>query len=158
MGRVLARIVTIQTELLEELSDIDRDVQELVDRRAVVTALLVRCRDAMGGIGNPYIPRVPLPTEIDAEPSGTQPVSGPELRSALRHILRTAGRELTIGELHRGLLARGMRAPDPTSHSISNALGVEVGRGTIRRTRPGAYVTAEEHEPAPAPSREPLEA
>lgn len=142
-GRVLARVIEVQAELLDELSDIDRDVQELVDRRAVVGELLGLCRDALGGVGSPYLRRVPLPGELDARPAGTRVVTGPELRSALRTVLRATGRALTIDELHRSLLARGVRAPDPVSRSISNALGIESGRGTVRRVRRGIYSLAD---------------
>jgi hypothetical protein len=83
-----------------------------------------------------------LPGELDAQPERTTVVRGEALRSALRYVLEAAARPLTVAELHRGLLARGLRPPGRASHAISNALAVEVGAGRAARDHKGVYRVA----------------
>ncbi len=142
-GRVKARILAIQADLVEKLRVIDEHVQELVDRRSVLVDGLRQCRDALGGKDLRFACREPLPGEVHATPIGTREVRGADLRDALRRILREAARPLTIEEADRGLRARGMHAPAPVAKLISNAFATEVRRGRARRVGLGEYVSAE---------------
>lgn len=140
-GRVKARILEIQQELVDELRSVDDDVQELVDRRAVIVDGLRQCRDALGGRDLRFACREPLPGEVHATPLRTREVRGADLRDALRRVLREAGRSLTIEEADRGMRARGMHAPTPAAKSISNALAIEVRRARVERVGWGEYVS-----------------
>jgi hypothetical protein len=55
-------------------------------------------------------------------------------------LLRSAERPLTLPELYRSLLARGLHVEDRPSHALSNALRAAVANGDVRRLRPGIYV------------------
>lgn len=141
-GAKRARIREIQAELLAELQEIDAEVQRLVDRRSIVVDGLHRCRDAISGPETPHVKRDPLPRDLDTEPRGTVELRGNELRDAIRHVLRAAGRPLTLGEVRRGLLARGLRPPGRASKTISDALAVEVRQGRAERLRRGEFAAA----------------
>jgi hypothetical protein len=140
-GRVRERVLEIQRGLLEELASLDEAAQRMVDRRAVVVDGLRQCRDALGGVGIKFAPRPSLPGDVDAAPEGTRELSGRRLRAALVAQLRAAGRSLTIEELHRGLLVRGVRPRRPPAKTISNALSVEVRCGRVLRVRRGEYAS-----------------
>jgi hypothetical protein len=140
-GRIRDQILARRAALLEELSALDRQVDLLVRRRHEITEELRTCRDAMGGIGNKWMPRDPLPGELDAEPSGSRTVAGRELRSALRQLLARSPRPLSIDEIHRGLLARGLRPEGRASKAISDALRWEIRNGRAGQVRRGEYVS-----------------
>ena len=138
-GAKRVRIREIQAELLAELQEIDAEIQRSADRRSVVVDGLRRCRDAISGPETPHIKRDPLPRDVDTEPRGTVELRGHELRDAIRHVLRAAGRPMTVGEIHRGLLVRGFRPARRASKSISDALAVERRRGRVERLRRGEF-------------------
>lgn len=138
-GAKRVRIREIQAELLAELQEIDAEIHRLADRRSVVVDGLRRCRDAISGPKTPHIKRDPLPRDVDTEPRGTVELRGHELRDAIRHVLRAAGRPMTLGEIHRGLLARGLHPPRRASKTISDALAVEVRQGRVERLRRGEF-------------------
>jgi hypothetical protein len=139
-GRIREQIVQRQTELVASLRELDGLVERLVERRAELVEGLRICRDAMGGVGTVWMPRDPLPGEVDAVPTNTRPIGGAELRAALRQILACSERPLTVSELHRGLLARGLRPAGRASKCISDALRWELRRGSIEQVRRGEYV------------------
>lgn len=64
-------------------------------------------------------------------------IRGEELRAAIRAVLEAAARPLTVGEIHRGLVARGVRPGGRSSHAISNALAVEIRAGRAARDHRG---------------------
>jgi hypothetical protein len=140
-GRILEEIRARQEELVGELRHLDEEVDRLVERRHEIVMDLRRCRDAVGGVGIRWMPREPLPGEVDAEPRGTRALRGGDLRSALRQILAASSRGLTIDELHRGLLARGVRPSGRASKAISDALRCEVRHGRVDQVGRGEYVS-----------------
>ena len=141
-GVVKQDIEGIQADLIAELWGVDREVERLLRRRHEVVADLRRCRDALGGIGNKWLRRIPMPSDVDAEPEGTAPIAGSDLREMLVELLRSAERPLSLSELYRALLARGRRVAGRPSHTLSNALRTAVRYGDARRTRLGVYEAA----------------
>ena len=85
--------------------------------------------------------------EVDAVPEATRPLGGADLRAALRQVLACSDRPLTVAELHRALLARGLRPAGRASKCISDALRWELRRGSVEQVRRGEYVGV----PASAP-------
>jgi hypothetical protein len=146
MGRVLEKIRARQTVLLRQLRELDEEADVLVQRRRELVGALRQCRDAIGGVGHHWIGRDPMPTEVDAEPAGTVPIIGADLRAALRLILVLSERPMTVPDLHRALLARGLRPGGRPSKAISDALRAEVARGRAARVGRGEYVSAERAE------------
>ena len=138
-GFVRQDIEVIQADLIARLRGIDAEIEHLLGRRNAVVADLRRCRDALGGIGNKWLRRLPLPSEVDAEPEGTIPIAGLDLRHTLVELLRSAERPLSLSELYRALLARGRRVDGRPPHALSNALRTAVRHGEVRRLRPGVY-------------------
>jgi hypothetical protein len=138
-GWIRATIEAIQAECLTELHTLDAEIDRLVERREQVVADLRRCRDALGGVGNHQYRRVPLPDDVDAEPSGTRTISGADLRETLLDILRSAERPLSLRELNRCVLARGRSVRGRPSQTLANALRAAVERGNVRRVRRGVY-------------------
>jgi hypothetical protein len=138
-GAIKAKILEIQSELLAELREIDDQVQTLVVRRNAVVGELRRCRDAFGGVGAKHMRRIPLPTEVDAEPEGTREVTGRDLREAAAVMLASAGRAVTTSDLHRMLLASGLRVPGRYAKAISDALRPEVAAGRVVKIDRGIY-------------------
>jgi hypothetical protein len=136
-----ARIAGIQAQLLDELHQIDAEVQDLVERRLEVVAELRLCRDGLGPIGIPG-KRQPLPRDIDAEPEGTVEIAGPDLTQAVNAMLQAAGRPVSLSEMHRMLLAHGLRPAGRPSQAISNALRPGVARGRVVRLDRGIYLAA----------------
>ena len=138
-GFVRQDIEVIQADLIARLSAIDAEIEHLLGRRNAVVGDLRRCRDALGGIGNKWLRRLPLPSEVDAEPEGTILIAGLDLRHTLVELLRSAERPLSLSELYRALLARGRRVDGRPPHALSNALRTAVRYGEVRRLRPGVY-------------------
>jgi hypothetical protein len=136
---IWAEIEAIQQKLVEEMRDIDRQVQAFINRRRELELELHRCRDAFGVKYYPYPHRLPLPGDIDAVPVGTRAVSGRELRELVSQMVVASNRPLTISEIHRMLLARGLHPEGRASKAISNALQVEVTAGVVVRVRRGTY-------------------
>jgi hypothetical protein len=134
------KIDAIQAGLLEELRAIDRQVEALIARRREVEAELHRCRDAFGlVVGYSRLRRVPLPGDLDAQPEGTRPISGRELREVASQLVAASDHPLSISEIHRMLLAHGLHAEGRPSKAISDALKAEVTAGRLVRTRRGTY-------------------
>jgi len=136
-----------QAELIDALREVDAEVDRLVARRTEIVEGLRICRDAIGGVGIHWMPRDPMPGEVDAVPEATRPLGGADLRAALRQVLACSDRPLTVAELHRALLARGLRPAGRASKCISDALRWELRRGSVEQVRRGEYVGV----PASAP-------
>jgi hypothetical protein len=141
-GFVRQDIEAIQADLTARLKAIDVEIDRLTGRRSEVVVDLRRCRDALGGIGNKWLRRFPLPGEVDAEPEGAIPIDGADLRETIVELLRSAERPLSLSELYRALLARGRRVEGRPPHTLSNALRTAVRYGDVRRLRPGVYEAA----------------
>ena len=141
-GRVLADIRDRQSALVDALRALAAEVDRLVEQRREIVEGLRLCRDAIGGVGIHWMPRDPLPGEVDAKPEGTRPLRGRELRGAMRQVLAFSERPLTVDELHRGLLARGVRPAGRASKCISDALRWEIRRGSVVQVRRGEYARA----------------
>jgi hypothetical protein len=135
---VRTRIQEIQAELVDELHRIDAAVQDLVMQRLDVTTELRRCRDGLGHVGT-HLKRVPLPADVDIRPEGTIEIRGADLTQAVTAMVRAAGRPVTVGEIHRMLLAHGRRPAGRASQAISNALRPEVAKGRVVRVSRGVY-------------------
>jgi hypothetical protein len=138
-GAVREKVEEIQTELLDDLRTIDDEVQALVWRRQAVVAELRRCRDALSGAPTKYTRRVPLPGDVDAEPEDTRLLTGTNLREAAAAMVRAAARPVTVTEIHRMLLANGMRAAGRYAKAISDALRAEVAAGRVVKVYRGVY-------------------
>ncbi len=138
---IRAELQVMQQRSLERLRVVDEELDRLLRERLELGDMLRAVRDGLG-TGNRYVPRAPWPAEVDAVPEGTVEVRGAELRAALRAVLASVGEPMRIDELHRGLLVRGLRAPDPVPKSISDALRAEVARGRVDRLGRGEYVSA----------------
>jgi hypothetical protein len=137
---IFTEIEAIQAELVEELTILDEQVQTLTLRRLEIVAELRRCREAFGRVGYRYCGgRIPLPGEVDALPEGTHDVRGHELREMVTRLLKESNRPLTLGEIHRMLLACGLNTVGRPSKAISDALRAEVKAGRVVRTRRGTY-------------------
>jgi hypothetical protein len=132
-------IYEIQAELLQQLGEVDAEVEGLVARRQDIVADLRRCRDALGRQGYRRRGRVPLPADVDAVPDGTTPISGTELREAIAAVVRGVGRPVSIDDIYRMLLARGLNTTGRPSKAISDALAIEVDAGRVRRVDRGVY-------------------
>jgi hypothetical protein len=144
-GRVKAKIEEIQRGLVDELTTLDAEVQQLIRRRQEIVADLHRCRDAFGGIGGRELRRVPLPDEVKAAPCGTTPVSGRVLRDVSKRMVLEAGRPVSLTDIHRMLLASGISPPGQPTKGISDALRPEVAAGRIVRLSRGVYALAGSH-------------
>ena len=131
----------MQQRALERLRAVDDELEQLLQERLELVTMLRAIRDGMG-TGNRHVPRAPWPAEVDAVPEGTVEIRGTELRAALRAVLGGSDEPMRIDELHRGLLVRGLRPPDPVSKSISDALRAELARGRVQRPGRGEYVRA----------------
>jgi hypothetical protein len=138
-GAMKEKVEEIQAELLDDLRTIDGEVQELVWRRQAVVAELRRCRDALSGAATKYTRRVPLPSDVDAEPEDTRPLTGTNLREAAAAMVHAAARPVTVTEIHRMLLAHGMRATGRYAKAISDVLRVEVAAGRLVKVDRGVY-------------------
>lgn len=144
---IWVQIEAIQDELLDELRAVDRQVEALIARRQELVGELRRCRDAFGHVGATYLRRVPLPGDIDAEPAGTRPLSGRELREMASQVLAASARPLHLSEIHRALLAHGFHPKGHPSKAISDALKAEVAAGRVIRTERATYFGPDTHGP-----------
>jgi hypothetical protein len=143
-GRVLARLREIQTELVQQLNDVDDDLDELLEERRQIVAELRDVRDGIGGVGSKLHRRDPLPSDVDAVPEHTKPLPTSQLRPVLVAVLRrSSGVDMTTEELYRALLVRGVRPVGRPSKSISDALRTEIKLGRVLRTGRGSYISAE---------------
>jgi hypothetical protein len=127
-----------QDHLLAELHGIDTQSATLAGWREAIVAELRRCRDARGWV-DIQRRRVPLPGDVDAEPEGTRPLHGPDLRDAVVAAVYAAGRPVTVSEIHRMLMSCGQRPCGDASKGISNALRVPVATGVVHRLPRGVY-------------------
>jgi hypothetical protein len=140
LGRDLrAAIEDIQAELLQQLGEVDAEVQALVARRHDIVADLRRCRDALGRQGPGRRGRLPLPADVDTAPEGTTPISGTELRQAIATVVKEVDRPVSVDEIYRMLLARGLSTKGRPPKAIGDALAVEVAAGRLRRVDRGVY-------------------
>jgi hypothetical protein len=114
-------------------------VEQLVARRQHIMAELRRCRDAFGRVGYARSKRVPLPGDVDAIPEGAVPIAGRPLRQAAAALVVMAGRPVSVDDIHRMLLARGLNPEGRPSKAISDALRYEVTAGRLSRVARGVY-------------------
>jgi hypothetical protein len=144
MGPVRTKIEQIQHDLVEELKTLDQDVRALVRRRREIVTELCVCRDAFGGIGQHDVRRVPLPGEIFATVAETREIGGSALRDAAARMVRLAAWPVSVSDIHRLLLAHGLRPSTPPSMRIANALRPEVAAGRIVRVSRGIYALGDD--------------
>ncbi len=135
-------IAAYQDHLLAELHSIDERSVTLAAWRDSIVAELRRCRDARGWV-DMHGRRAPLPGDIDAEPDGTRPISGSDLRDALVRAVYAAARPVTVSEIYRMLCSCGVSPAGPSrrrwSRAISDSLRVPTAAGIVIRVGRGAY-------------------
>lgn len=78
-----------------------------------------------------------------------------ELRAVLLELLGVLGRPAKVAELVRMLAVHGLRPPGRASQTVSNALRIEVGWGTVVRIERGVYALATDSMRWMARGREP---
>ncbi len=127
-----------QEHLLGELRSIDERAATLAAWREAIVGELRRCRDARGWV-DMHGRRAPLPGDVDAEPAGTRPVAGTELRDAVVWAIYAAGRPVTLSEIYRMLCSCGLSPAGTRSHAISDSLRSPVAAGIVTRAGRGAY-------------------
>ena len=132
-------IAAYQDHLLAELHSIDDQAATLAGWRESIVAELRRCRDARGWV-DMHRRRAPLPGDVDAEPDGTRPLAGSDLRDAVISAVYAAGRPVMVTEIYRMLCACGVAPAGNRSHDISDALRAPTAAGIVSRIGRGAYL------------------
>lgn len=134
-------IAAYQDHLLAELRSIDAQAATLAAWRESIVAELRRCRDARGWV-DMHRRRAPLPGDVDAEASGTRPLSGTDLRDAVVSAVYAAARPVTLAEIYRMLCSCGVSPAGDRSQRISDALRAPIAAGIVIRIGRGAYLAA----------------
>ena len=134
-------IAAYQEHLLTELRSIDERAATLAAWRQAIVAELRRCRDARGWV-DMHRRRAPLPGDVDAEPEGTRPLAGADLRDAVVQAIYVANRPVTLTEIYRMLCACGVDPRGNYSRRISDALRAPLAAGIVSRAGRGAYGAA----------------
>jgi hypothetical protein len=148
-GPIGAAVREIRDEAQAALDDADARLrQAAIDRMAAADRIRLANR-ALAGHGRiidahgnevQYLRRRTLQArEPVVEPEGLDVLRGEALRDALVDLLVTIGTPVTVNDLHRFLVAHGFTVAGRPSRTISNALGVEVRAGTVRRVARGRY-------------------
>ena len=131
-------IAAYQDHLLAQLRSIDEQAATLAAWRDAIVAELRRCRDARGWV-DMHGRRAPLPGDVDAQPEGTRPLVGGDLRDAAVAAIYAARRPVTVTEIYRMLCSWGAAPAGNRSRAISDALRAPVAAGVVIRRARGVY-------------------
>lgn len=150
IGEVREAVLELRAETERALADADERLRTAARDRRDARHRLRACDRALIGTGEVVDPRTGgrrqyafvdggmTPDPVDQSGADVE-LSGVELRDALVELLVITGTPLSVKELHRLLVAHGVKVPGRPTQVISNALRVEVGRGRVERVGWGAY-------------------
>jgi hypothetical protein len=154
---VRRRIQVERDDALARLSDLDRELLDLTNRRIELLDHLGAMREKLWPVEPKYKGRRPPPVDyppLDPIATGAKQLWGPTLRRTCRAVLRRHG-PLRLRDLHDALHRYGyvIDCPNPVK-ALGDAMGYEADAGRVTRVRRGVYAIAPGTRPGRGRARE----